>query len=157
MQPEIKISPYKNLQEAFTKAYIGLAEQGFKRSRAIFENSTFNSAGQLFCAYRAKDDDSGKEMKCAIGHLVPDELINDWVSGRSIGTILRRLDYAPERNASWIELFGNCSINDLSELQMVHDLAETPEDMKARLVNFAARCELTIPDCPLTIPDEVGV
>ncbi len=141
------MKPYKNLQEAFTKAYIGLAEQGFVRSRAAFTNKEFNCAGQLFCAYRAKDADTGKELKCAIGHLVSDDMLNDWVSGRSIGSILK-LGAKPDRNASWIELFQNCSHNDLSELQQVHDHCETPEAMKAALLRFADRRELTVPGTP---------
>ena len=152
------LKPYKNTQEAFTKAYLGLAAQGFKRSRTVFKNTKFDTAGQVFCAYRAKDED-GKQLKCAIGHLVPDEIINDWVSGRSIGSILLpATKYEHRYTGEWIELFQNCSTATLIDLQHAHDNAETPEDMKDRLANIAAYCEFEIPVIPeLVTGDEVGI
>jgi hypothetical protein len=133
-----EIVPYKDLQEAFTKAYLGLAAQGFTRS---FGMGRYGSS----CLYRASD---GK--KCAVGHLIPDELYDPEVNSIPFWSAL---DCAK----GWKKLFQNISKTKLAELQDCHDKAtiytdgsigieDDPEKMKTLLANFAVINGLIIPE-----------
>jgi hypothetical protein len=135
------IVPYENLQEVFNKAYIGLASQGFLRSYGS-SATTSNS-----CLYR----DKVNNRKCAIGHCVPDEFVNDANNSK---TLLVMLDTDVARftgDPRWTKLFENISRSALRQLQHCHDTAvflreDSPEKMRENLELFAKWFNLTIPD-----------
>lgn len=121
-------------QEAFDKAVAGLAAQGFKRSVG-------GPDGFEQCVYRGKD---GK--KCALGHLIPDDLYRPRIEGMGAGNPLMR--------PLLFEL--GLSIEFSRALQSAHDSAYTidahdkqidaPETMKAMLRRVADKFGLTKPD-----------
>lgn len=127
-----------NLQEAkqdyFNRSYLGLKSQGFERSRSSI----------VGCAYRGSNG-----MKCAIGHLIPDEMYNSIIEGNGIISTIRKYpDHLPENffvfaygseERKFFERF-------LSELQGVHDLSTEPNLMENNLHSFAACHSLTIPE-----------
>ena len=117
-------------QEMFDKVYIGLLNQKFERSMKNYgEMST--------CAYRG---DGG--MKCAAGHLIPDEEYkSDMDVSPSTLTQLRSEGLLPK-------CFQSLSQDDfifVQKLQNVHDSSYTPSAMKHAIREFAAKHNLTIP------------
>jgi len=88
------ITPYKNTQEAIELAAYKLGKQG-KRS---------------FCYYRT----SNLEMKCGIGHLIPDEIYKEEFEGNSISSLLDNFENIKI-------LFKNCDPYALARLQKIHD------------------------------------
>lgn len=117
-----------NKQEIFTKAYIGLRDQGFERSVTVDEH------GDETCAYRG---DNG--LKCAIGHCIPDERYkpelegdtpnhNPKLLGKALGFSL-----TPE-DALW-----------LTDLQRCHDSACSGSGVQRYLRRFAEKHGLEVP------------
>ena len=165
---------YKNLQEVFDAAYIGLWKQGWKPAYSLGS-----------CRYLTNN---GK--RCAIGHCIPDELIDDMPFEGSISA----LKYKPtlittnkQEDADWHhngqitgdivwlssehrveqfhkvkKLFANVNVELLQALQSAHDepaiaagtfdLDEKPESVarkiKARFEAFASDHNLTVPTLP---------
>lgn len=117
-------------QEMFDKVYIGLLNQKFERSMK-------NDGKMSSCAYRG---DGG--MKCAAGHLIPDEEYKsdmDYFSStimqlRSEGLLPRCFQSLSEDDLLFVQ-----------ELQIAHDSSYTPSAMKYAIEEVAAKHNLTIP------------
>ena len=109
-----------NKQQLFDIAYTGLAKQGFQRSMSPDDPA--------LCAYRGLNG-----LKCAIGHAIPDE------------------KYQPDMESVWtlegiLELIGASDLDSFAHvLRKAHDGADTPQEMKARLLDFAKNWGLYIP------------
>ena len=116
-------------QDAFTRAYLGLASQGFERS---LSNVT------LACRYRGPNG-----LKCAIGWLMPDDKYDANMEGRSAHS-------HPVVSAVWPEDSNAAAydMNFLHGLQRCHDGAYTPEHMKQSLASLAKLYNLTVPEVP---------
>lgn len=118
-------------QKWFNKAYLGLKNQDFKRS--VYGTS---------CRYRGP-----KELKCAIGHLIPDDKYAFVMENRGPAdlTVYSRIEDVP-RNLDGTFL----SFQDLSQflhrLQNCHDLAIIASEVKENLLHFAKVEKLTIPE-----------
>jgi hypothetical protein len=110
-------------QEIFNRVYTGLKAQGFKRSLSGPDDAVSR------CRYRGEDG-----LKCAIGHLIPDEKYEEGLEGLCASVV-------EVRNAS-----GTSGIdwNFLDDLQVCHDEGNTPADMERLLKRFAADYELVI-------------
>ena len=151
------MKPYSNLQEIFNIAYLGLAKQNWRRAMSITDG------GRPACAYRGNDG-----LKCAIGHCVPDELVTEGTTTKTVHRLLNgyltgmESEWTEKPNAEWNELFKNVSFSALQELQHCHDHACAGGDatvdvtdlndkghMKNRLHRFAERFYLTIPQLEL--------
>ena len=111
-------------QEIFNKAYAGLKAQGFNRA--------VRDTGPLaICQYRGEDG-----LKCAIGHLIPDEKYEEGLEGLC-ASVPEVRDASGTSGVDW---------NFLDDLQVCHDEGNTPEDMERLLKRFAADYELVIED-----------
>jgi hypothetical protein len=111
----------RTLQEMFNLAYKGLESQNWQKSQ--------NSDGS--CAYTIES-----ELKCTIGHTIPDIAQYQSAEWFSKGVI----EVPPEI------LDTEASTLDLVWLQRAHDWSKSPENCKARLEAFAERRRLTIPN-----------
>jgi hypothetical protein len=140
----------KRDQELFNITWRGLSAQGFVRSR---------DASIDLCMYRGPGG-----HKCAFGHHIPDGVYHP-IMERSIATSLRdniqwRADdvdwlvssecTAPapgQLNAmlEWLWQYSDEDMNVLREHQRIHDEGTEPDSMRARLLTYAARNNLTIP------------
>ena len=121
------MKPFDSLQQVFDVAYRGMAAQDWAKSTSI----TFG------CEYRIPETENHGELRCAIGHCIPDELIYE-ASGR--------IGYLMFRKREFAELFKNIGGSTMNELQECHDKAEDEAEMRARFATFAFEHELTIPD-----------
>lgn len=121
-----------NRQQAFNKAYRGLANQGFVRS---------TKSDGVQCMYRGI-----RGRKCAIGQLIPNgqyrpEFEN--FTGRELDSL-----EAPEL---FHRLADDLGIDFLAALQIAHDGSgpeyqdRTPDEMRDRLETFACAYDLEIP------------
>jgi hypothetical protein len=120
-------------QEAFNQAVRGLTGQGFLKALQSEENEEGDIA--FICGYRA---DNG--IKCAGGHLIPDEYYNEDMEGEKF--------YTEAFNPLFLEsgpLHG-ISKGWLSGLQRCHDISKSPEDMKTLLRIFAKDESLAWPE-----------
>lgn len=117
------------LQDFFTRAVKGLAAQGFERS---VDDARF-ARGLSSCVYRG---DKGR--KCAIGHLIPDEVVRATMDElSSLEEILSTIGVAaPEHTDNW-HWFNN--------LQKCHDSGITTLGVKHLLRAFAADNRLSLP------------
>lgn len=167
------MKPYKNLQEVFDLAYLGMAKQDWLPA--------YNSGS---CQYLTSD---GK--RCAIGHAIPDDFITKMPFQGSI-TALRydavvitpenadlmgytpyngQIEYATDKvyfhDADKVKAFGevkslfaNVNNKALESLQSCHDspaindYTAAPRMIKDNFHTFALAHDLTIPDSPLNIP-----
>ena len=132
----VLVNPYKNLQEVFDKAWAGMAGQGWERATSL---------GVFGCEYLMTKD--GKEIRCAIGHTVPKELLFTNTGGTlEVGSVTSVVDCNPK----WRELFKNIDGVALQELQACHDQplcdAEGNISVEVGMRAFAYRHELTIPE-----------
>lgn len=132
-----------NKQEMFTKAWRGLEAQGWKKSEGFNDrNMTVTKIG---CLYRGPHG-----MKCAAGHLIPDENYRPGMEGDPILLLL----------SSNPGLFGE-SVTDedtyfIYDMQQAHDsfkvlknCERAPDpyeytDMKQTFIRFAEYHNLTI-------------
>jgi tRNA(Met) C34 N-acetyltransferase TmcA len=112
-------------QEIFNKAYAGLKAQGFQRA--------VRDAGPLaICQYRGRNG-----LKCAIGHLIPDENYCPTLEGKGAELLV-------VREAANIPL--DVPISFLVDLQTCHDAGSSPEAMKRSLTVFSHQYNLKIED-----------
>lgn len=106
------------------------------------KRSMFN---EYDCAYRNPDG-----LKCAIGHLIPDEMYDPKMES---GSVIRLFENFPEIKEYLLNEFGNknserteiSDYNDttfLLKLQQIHDYYEEWEYFAARLDNFAIKYKL---------------
>lgn len=106
-------------QEAFDIVYKGLEAQGWKQS--LKEDSDD-------CCFRGRNN-----TKCAIGHLIPDEL------------------YEPEMERHGLDVAEQDGVIHLdksfaSQMMVIHDLGRTPELMKKKFIDLAEQHKLTVPE-----------
>jgi hypothetical protein len=150
-----ELKPYESLQEIFNKAYLGLAKQNWRRAMVMSSN------GRPACAYRAEGG-----LKCAIGHVVPDELVTPDIGTKTIHRILHgyitdNKSLCETPNVEWTKLFQKIPVHVLAELQSCHDDARIAfehdqdvtdlydeEHMKNKLDRFAFKYKLTVPTVP---------
>jgi hypothetical protein len=123
------MTEHEAMQDMFTKAYLGLEAQGFRRSMRIDHEGSF-------CAYRGEND-----RKCALGHYIPDAM------------------YKPKmekKNAEDLKKFGilpfttKTSMTFVKDLQLCRDnnVENIPEILRDELWKFADKHNLTIPEKP---------
>lgn len=117
-------------------------------AKALIAQNAFSLVddGQT-CAYRDPDGN-----KCAIGHLIPDELYGEVTEGLGVIEMLKK---AP----SIAPLFAECEDQFLTELQAVHDDLESPEGFAIALIRFARDWKLDAGFIPVPgeeIEDEPG-
>jgi len=115
----------KTRQELYENAYRGLAAQNW--AKAV----TIDSDGAVQCVYQGTD---GK--KCSIGHNIPDDLYTKSIEG---------LD---SHHPSVMDAAGYDVLmwHFADSLQLAHDEAISPEDMKLRFDNMVTRFGVTIPE-----------
>ena len=129
-----------NKQEMFTKVWRGLQAQGWQKSEGPNERNRDNGVG---CLYRGPNG-----MKCAAGHLIPDEMYYPEMEGEHI---LFLLGMKPG-------IFGEPITQGVASfvynMQQAHDnflvLKENKatgayDDMKSAFIGFAEYHNLTIP------------
>ena len=109
-------------QEIFDKAVAVVAERGFTTA---MDNGN--------CRYRS---DIGP---CLVGALIPDDLYNPIIEGRPVldDMVFSLIPGIPDTDD--MRTF-------LKELQYCHDAAETPDEMRARLYDFALHNDLKLPE-----------
>jgi len=124
-------------QAIFDAVCSGLAEQDFKRSVGIAK-----------CLFRGFDG-----MKCAIGHLIEDDQYADWMESASLVQVMRKLGVDPNLNfdgSSDESSNLNWEYSEVSQFLMglmgAHDQGVSPREMKDRLLSFAQRNSLSIPN-----------
>lgn len=76
-------------QFAFDEVYKGLEAQGWRRSMSTTQYGV--------CAYRGEGD-----RKCAAGHLIPDELYNKQLEGRTVQYMIEFKDVLVEPLRVWL-------------------------------------------------------
>jgi hypothetical protein len=126
-----------DLQELFNASYTGLKGQGFQKSVTMttgvllsFEQSpNSDSYHTELCQYRGSNG-----LKCAIGHVIPDELYHADLEVIGLELVLKRINVDPVITRA------------LRILQCAHDDSTSPEDMKRRLADYAAEFKLTAPE-----------
>ena len=122
-----------NRQEIFNKVYLGLKSQD-KRSRIPRLDKGF------VCQYRYEN------LRCAVGHLIPDSLYHERFEGRSVNYLKEVLDY--------LDVTSQEDLLFLESLQEIHDdiggkwTSKFPNQgwMRDALLEFAAQEGLTVPD-----------
>jgi hypothetical protein len=171
-----KINPYKDLQELFNAAYLGMAKQNFQPA-----------FGGGSCVYLTHD----KQKRCAIGHTIPDSIIHRMPFTGAINSLRwtatvasgdnypGKVDYmtgiyyaADSDKASAYnelkELFKNIPMHELSALQDCHDFTVIhhydndndviAEKIKKSFEAFAKQHNLVLPVPETAVsPDEVGI
>ena len=115
-------------QELFDIAVKGLASQGFTQS---FDPD--RKAGLGECVYRGEGG-----RKCAIGWAIPDDKYGNYMEGnRAEAFRAAGVDFAGKP-------YGQFSF--AVKLQLAHDLSESPEGMRYRLLKFGKENGLVIPE-----------
>lgn len=112
------------LQEIFDKVYTGLKGQNWQRSGVMVE-------GNFDCLYRCDG------LKCAAGHLIPDELYSNVIEGVSFGDSMFFSEIYTALNLE------NDAIEFVSLLQQCHDDAN---DIEKAMNDIAQDYKLTIPN-----------
>lgn len=112
-------------QEMFNRAWKGLKAQGFER--ALTDDDR--------CVYLTAD---GK--RCAWGHVDPEGTTREDVPN---GASVYKLNH---KGLGLAACLFNGDLEWADRLQRVHDAGNTPEAMRASLVEFADRHGLTIPE-----------
>ena len=118
-------------QDTFDTVYRGLAQQGFKRS--------LETAGEG-CRYRGAEG-----RKCAAGYVLPDEMYHPGMEGFGIERERDLIEgEKPNLPTLAIRNLGH-DIDLLVDLQLAHDFADTPNEMRESLLAVAEAHDLTIP------------
>lgn len=115
------------MQDAFTKAYRGLASQDWQEST--------NHYG--LCRYRGPNG-----LRCAVGWLIPDTMYRESLENQPIPLYMVSALY-PTLRGDDLTRMGRF----LKDLQYAHDYAEeSGSEMKARIEEVAADYGLIIPE-----------
>ena len=120
---------YKNLQEVFDTAVVGLASQGFQRSMDEYDRG---------CLYRGVD-----ERRCAIGWLIPDEVYTAAMENIRVSDLMK---FYPDSGIKELFDFSQVSYDQLNSLQRTHDGAWGPKSVMDNLREFAQEYDLVLPD-----------
>lgn len=131
------------LQEMFDKAVTGIKTQGRLSQGPV--NPGNGKPG--VCYYRHPDDAA---VRCAVGHLIPDELYDGKkMEGRSVnsdavlGTAMREHLGIPRVSAG----LPSPAVSMLSQLQTAHDDAHTVEEFLTRAADVARQFHLNSAVC----------
>lgn len=120
-------------QRIFDKAFKGLQSQGFVRS-------TLRGA----CQYRGLDG-----LRCAIGHVLPDDVYEPSMEGNNVGYLLCEEDFRKRFEGSQDpaakDLLG-ADEDFLAEMQDAHDESCSAYTMEKYLKSVAADWGLTVPE-----------
>ena len=117
-----------NKQEIFNKVFLGLKSQGFQQS--VNKHNV--------CQYRGEGG-----LKCAVGHLIPDEIYNkEWDDETTLADALPPHVY----DAMGISADFGASVDFLMQLQDIHDNYDVPERMEDYYRQFALARGLTVPE-----------
>lgn len=127
-----------NRQELFEKAARGLLAQDGRSTRS-------NEKGEVLgCAYRGPNG-----RKCAIGHLIPDELYSSGMECRSAYGVLGMngnvLITARDQLRAHLGIETEDDVRFLSDLQQVHDSCWFWDNIKDHLALFAQKNRLKMP------------
>lgn len=121
------------LQEIFDKSVAGIKKQGRLSQGPV--NPGTGKPGM--CYYRHPDDPA---VRCAVGHLIPDELYDrklmecrDVTSDNVLGTSMRALLGIPIR----VDAHPSPVVSMLSQLQTAHDNSSTVEEFLTRAASVA--------------------
>jgi hypothetical protein len=114
-------------QEIFDQVFAGLKNQGFVKSVA-HEYFAYMWEGAVSCRYRGAFD-----CKCAAGHIIPDDEYNDDMEFKRVHAV----DYFEKNFPVEQRTF-------LTVLQFAHDDADSPEDMRERLIYRAREWGLVV-------------
>lgn len=131
------------LQEMFDKAVTGIKKQGRLSQGPM--NPLNGKPGH--CYYRHPDNPA---VRCAVGHLIPDELYDgremegrivtcDAVLGTSMRAVLGILPHE--------DLYSVPAVSMLARLQTAHDEAHTVEEFLTRAVEVARQFMLDAKEC----------
>lgn len=120
---------YKNLQEVFDTAVVGLASQGFQRSVGEYDRD---------CFYRGTYN-----RRCAIGWLIPDEVYTESMENSRVSELMKLY---PDSGIKELFDFSQVSYNQLNSLQRTHDGAWGPKSVMDNLREFAQEYDLVLPD-----------
>lgn len=113
-----------NNQEVFNEVWNGLKSQGWQKS---------SDRGSYY--YRHPNG----RLKCAIGHLIPDEEYRPEFEGKSAHYLM---------NSRQLKCLEGMDLDFLECLQGLHDsiFKSSPAEMEEKFRNFAEIKELTIPE-----------
>lgn len=106
-------------QEIFDKVWRGAKNQGFQKSV---------DPGSQICAYRSPNG-----LKCHAGHLIPDSEYSSRFEGHSVDAV------------SFFSNQGKDVVDFIYDIQDCHDDAHNPDEIRARLKEFAKKHKLSIP------------
>lgn len=116
----------KTIQELFNEMWIGLKSQGFKQSLGKVDKH-----GSETCMLRGSNG-----MKCAVGHIIPDELMNSCMEKMSaVACLIRNKWLEADPDQEWF----------MTRMQSLHDTNLHPEKMEWHIRNFAREQRLSIP------------
>lgn len=116
------------MQELFNKVYIGMHKQDFERS------VNTNQFGDWVCRYRSADG-----MRCAVGHIIPDELYDSRMEGYSVYNLYQKFTGLPYNEPALI--------NFMEKLQTIHDDPDLfPYQRNRAFIELAQANELEIPN-----------
>lgn len=143
------------LQDIFNRVYLGLKSQGFERS--MVEDEVASDG--VVCAYRGAEG-----RKCAVGHLIPDELYTELVEGHPVYVLIegKSIDLPDEDGEIYATPIKDAPENvqalvghmrqylpfahAINRIQKLHDNCFAPSQMKRELGFFAQEHGLTIPE-----------
>lgn len=130
------------LQEIFDKSVTGIKTQGRLSQGPV--NPGNGKPG--VCYYRHPDDAA---VRCAVGHLIPDELYDRKMEGRNVrsdavlGTAMRERLGTPRSHAG----HPSPAVSMLSQLQTAHDNAPTVEKFLISAADVARQFHLNSAVC----------
>ena len=139
-----------NRQEIFDKAYLAILQQGRPSIGNMQED------GNMQCLYRGR-----RGAKCAIGHLIPDDLYQPDIENRSPYVLLQPQEIDDAKQAVFRLILnkifpdaGKLDVEFLHALQEAHDKAAPAFLLNDFLPTFKARAEEVALAYGLTIPSE---
>ena len=130
------------LQEMFDKSVTGIKTQGRLSQGPVNPGNGKPGA----CYYRHPDDPT---VRCAVGHLIPDELYDRKMEGRNVssgavlGTAMRERLGIPRSHAG----HPSPAVSMLSQLQTAHDDSHTVEEFLTRATDVARAYRLNSAAC----------
>jgi hypothetical protein len=121
-----------NKQEIFNIVWIGLKSQDFRQSVNKYES----------CQYRSGN------LKCAFGHLIPDELYDKGIEGFTSDDFAKGdfRERFPELHEWYNSNFSFDEQKFIRQLQKTHDFCNYPSDMQTKLEKIAQVEDLSIPE-----------
>lgn len=129
------------IEPVVQKMYDGLKGQGFKRSMIYSSDHERD-----ICVYRGPNG-----LKCAIGHIIPDELYDNTLENFGIESyrVFGKTEFRDLYKSSE-DFYEQCGsrrdsiITFLNKLQNVHDTSKNPDVMKERFLDECKKFNITI-------------